>query len=152
MAVPSKQSKTQLTKRKAQQPSQQTGLLPVLAVTAAVAGLVWWRRHKQNASQPRRSAHEQGSKFRFPKGKAAAASNARSKASTNNKKNKKDRKEEIKARQHKAAETSKPSGSKETDDKDKDPLILNYTYFVPERADKMSAPAQRMALPPKETK
>ena len=32
----------------------------------------------------------------------------RSKASTNNKKNKKDRKEEIKARQHKAADTSKP--------------------------------------------
>lgn len=36
--------------------------------------------------------------------------------------------------------------------KEKDPLILNYSYFVPERADKMSAPAQRMALPPKETK
>ena len=44
------------------------------------------------------------------------------------------------------------SGSKETDEKEKEPLILNYSYFVPERADKMSAPAQRMALPPKETK
>ena len=63
--------------RKIQQPSQKTGLLPVLAVTAAFAGLIWWRRHKQNASQPRRSPQEQGSKFRFPKGKAAAAGNAR---------------------------------------------------------------------------
>ena len=61
-----------------QQPQpQQTGLLPVLAVTAAVAGFIWWRRHKQNASEPRKKAQERGSRFHFPKGKTAAAGNAR---------------------------------------------------------------------------
>lgn len=152
MSVPASKSKIQRSRRNSNQPSQQTGLLPVLAVTAAVAGFILWRRHKQSASQPRKGLQERQSKFQFPKGKAASAGNARSKASSNNKKNKKDRKEELKARQQKAAETSKPSGSKETDEKEKEPLILNYSYFVPERADKMSAPAQRMALPPKETK
>ena len=28
--------------------------------------------------------------------------------------------------------------------------MLNYSYFVPERSDRMSAPAQRMTLPQKE--
>lgn len=36
------------------------------------------------------------------------------------------------------------------DDKDKDPLVLNYSYFVPDRADKLSTPAQRMTLPSKQ--
>ena len=35
-------------------------------------------------------------------------------------------------------------------EKDKDPLILNYSYFKPDRSDHLSAPAQRMTLPPKE--
>ncbi len=41
---------------------------------------------------------------------------------------------------------------KAADDKDKEPLVLNYSYFVPERSDRMSAPAQRMTLPQKEQK
>lgn len=36
------------------------------------------------------------------------------------------------------------------DDKDKDPLVLNYSYFVPDRTDKLSTPAQRMTLPSKQ--
>ena len=63
--------------RNATQPSQQTGLLPVLAVTAAVAGFIWWSRHKQGASQSRKRPQERQSRFQFPKGKAASAGNAR---------------------------------------------------------------------------
>ncbi|CAK0783802.1 hypothetical protein CVIRNUC_007002 [Coccomyxa viridis] len=152
MGGPAERSKKQLSKRKSQEPSQQTGLLPVLALTAAFAGFVLWKRHRHSASKTHRKSEEQGSKFQFPKGKAAAAGNARSKATRNNKKNKKGRREEIKARQQKTAETTKASDSKEKDEREKEPLVLNYSYFVPERADRLSAPAQRMTLPPKEQK
>lgn len=63
--------------RRSNEGPQQTGLLPVLAVTAAVAGLIWWRRHQQSASQPRKSPQERTSRFQFPRGKAASAGNSR---------------------------------------------------------------------------
>lgn len=36
------------------------------------------------------------------------------------------------------------------EDKDKDRLVLNYSYFVPDRSDRLGTPAQRMTLPSKQ--
>jgi hypothetical protein len=100
--------------------------------------------------------------------------------SSNNKKNRKERKEEIKARQkgsgrwdgiyelqaasrlcdsplpsHLCGPCREAKGQQKREqgssgDKEKDPLVLNYSYFVPDRTDRLGAPAQRMTLPPKE--
>jgi hypothetical protein len=58
-----------------------SGLLPVLAVAAAVLGFAWWKRRQQqqkkgDQASKKADTREPRSPFRFPKGKPAAA-NAR---------------------------------------------------------------------------
>ncbi|KAK9909278.1 hypothetical protein WJX75_009999 [Coccomyxa subellipsoidea] len=72
-----------------------------------------------------------------------------SKTQNNKKKKGKERREEIRARQNPAKKDGRET-KKAKDDKDKDPLVLNYSYFVPDRADKLGMPAQRMTLPSKQ--
>ncbi|EIE25184.1 hypothetical protein COCSUDRAFT_61426 [Coccomyxa subellipsoidea C-169] len=110
-----------------------TGLLSLLAVAGALVGFAWWRKQQQAKSQKPKKAQESESAFR-------------SKTQNNKKSKGKERREEIKARQNPA----KGEGREAKDDKDKDPLVLNYSYFVPDRADRLGTPAQRMTLPAKQ--
>lgn len=126
-----------------------TGLLSLLAVAGAIVGFAWWRRQQQAKSQKPERTQEKESHFRFPNAKAGTSSRGRQ--TQNNKKKKgKERREEVKARQNPANKEGREARhSKE--DKDKDPLVLNYSYFVPDRSDRLGAPAQRMTLPSKQS-
>ncbi|BDA41431.1 hypothetical protein COCOBI_02-2110 [Coccomyxa sp. Obi] len=130
------------------QKEPRTGLLSLLAVAGAIVGFAWWRRQQQPKAQKPKGTQESRSPFRFPNAKAGTSSRGRQ--TQNNKKKKgKERREEVKARQNPAkGEGRDAKDSKE--DKDKDPLVLNYSYFVPDRSDRLGTPAQRMTLPSKQ--